>query len=182
MPSSEKTPNIGLNKWLPTDLPDMDDFVADNAILDAKAVILSEDGATSWDSGNFQKQSGTWDNIAIRGTTTPGNPTSGISTTAKWEIIGNEITLYFNFLLTGKGGMVGDLQIYNLPKIPTISSSGTATIGNYVSGVLPVSINATVGLGYLRVFKIGSTTHTPMQAVDIADNFQLIGATIKYKF
>ncbi|MCC8022718.1 MAG: hypothetical protein LIO46_02890 [Clostridiales bacterium] len=34
MPSSNKTPNLGLSQWTGTDVPKREDFVNDNAILD----------------------------------------------------------------------------------------------------------------------------------------------------
>lgn len=35
MPSSQKTTNLGLNKWQPSDIPKRADFLADNELLDA---------------------------------------------------------------------------------------------------------------------------------------------------
>lgn len=35
MPTNNKTANLNLNSWLPTDKPKRDDFVSDNTILDA---------------------------------------------------------------------------------------------------------------------------------------------------
>lgn len=51
MPSSEKTPGLSLNKWLGSDIPQREDFVADNLILDAAITALQEGGG-SGGSGN----------------------------------------------------------------------------------------------------------------------------------
>ena len=42
MPSSNKTRNLGLNKWLGSDKPKKDDFNADNALLDMAVHTLRE--------------------------------------------------------------------------------------------------------------------------------------------
>ena len=59
MPSTNKFPNSGLNQWLKTDRPTMDDFNNDNRIIDAKIAVLKntpyigDDGFWYlWDSEN----------------------------------------------------------------------------------------------------------------------------------
>ena len=42
MPSSEKTPNLGLNNWRGSDIPMREDFVADNKILDTAIAALQQ--------------------------------------------------------------------------------------------------------------------------------------------
>ena len=44
MPSSEQTPALGLNKWLGSDIPTREDFVADNEILDSAIAALQKSG------------------------------------------------------------------------------------------------------------------------------------------
>ena len=50
MPSSEKTPALGLNRWRGSDIPMREDFVADNNILDSAIAALQQGGGSG--SGN----------------------------------------------------------------------------------------------------------------------------------
>ena len=52
MPSSEKTPTLGLNRWRGTDIPMREDFVSDNNILDAAIATLQAGGGGSGGGGN----------------------------------------------------------------------------------------------------------------------------------
>lgn len=45
MPSTNKTPYLGLNDWVLEDTPEMDDYNQDNQILDAAVRKLSEEKA-----------------------------------------------------------------------------------------------------------------------------------------
>ena len=47
MPSSEKTPALGLNRWRGSDIPMREDFVADNNILDTVIAALQAGGGSS---------------------------------------------------------------------------------------------------------------------------------------
>ena len=44
MPSSEQTATLGLNRWLGSDIPTREDFVADNEILDSAIAALQQSG------------------------------------------------------------------------------------------------------------------------------------------
>ena len=46
MPSSEQTPELGLNRWRGSDIPAREDFVADNEILDSAIAALQQGGGS----------------------------------------------------------------------------------------------------------------------------------------
>ena len=52
MASSEKTPNLGLNAWRGSDVPQREDFVQDNQILDSAITALQQGGSGSGGPGN----------------------------------------------------------------------------------------------------------------------------------
>lgn len=51
MPSSGKTPNIGLNLWSGSDSPKMEDFNSDNTIIDSAIKALQDQGGGGGSGG-----------------------------------------------------------------------------------------------------------------------------------
>lgn len=113
MPSTNKTPILGLNQWIDTDKPVREDFDRDNRLIEEKVAILSKAGATNWDSGNMIVESGTW-TPTLAGTTIDGVPTFRFLKGGYYRQ-GSMVDVWFSFELASNGGMTGGFVIRGLP-------------------------------------------------------------------
>lgn len=143
MPSSNKTPELGLNYWAWEDKPKMDDFNTDNLITDSKISALafqlagkpdlSVAGATGWDSGNLPVETGTWTPTLI-GTATAGAVTTTVAHGSYYRI---GSLVYCKTELSGitiSGAPAGQVVLTGLPFTILASSGHTGISLSRVAG------------------------------------------------
>lgn len=120
MSSANKTARFGLSDFIGTDKPQMEDFNADNRIIDLNAAKLSSIGETGWDSGNFSKLSGTFTPFLV-GLTVAGSPVHSVQA-GTYHKIGSIVFCKLQIAVTSLGGATGQIRIDGLPIQATSST------------------------------------------------------------
>ena len=178
MPSTDKTPVLGLNQWSLGDYPHFDDHNADNALLDAaqaaNATQFADIGAQLDNKATVSF--GTWI-PTIYGTVTEGNPTYLDSHRfGYYAMIDNLLYVYCSIVIRGKGGMAGNIQIRGLPNSVFVSFSAPLSV---IYGNAALSTGNILGASILVDKSITLRKVTPASSyervihAEITDNFEL---------
>lgn len=127
MPSTNKTPNIGIGQYLPNDVLSWDDINADNALVDTAVgnKIDKTDGGTVTGAVNFTgglTSNGKMVSTIETGTATVSLTNSSVgytSRSSRYFIIGKVCIVQFRFIFNGTvPTTVENLYLANLPVIP----------------------------------------------------------------
>ena len=103
MSSTNKTPNVGLNQWLPTDILNWNDVNSDNTKLDAFL-------GNCWNNNNLKFESGT---ARITFMNVPED--NFLTKFSRYQIIGNICTVCFYFVFQKTPTNPVTIIIDNLP-------------------------------------------------------------------
>ncbi|WRS27295.1 hypothetical protein U6B65_13330 [Oscillospiraceae bacterium MB08-C2-2] len=186
MSYSKKTANYNLPQWEPNDKPSMRDYNEAFTAVDsqlANKANLSVLGATSWDSGNFPIESGTWE-PTITGAN-GGSPSGYTIRSGTYMRMGNIVMARFDIAISGVGDLSGQLQITGIPFAAQSGSLffvGVAGVG--YGGLSSGLFGVTGGLGGLggniiNLYKAYSNGGTvSLFGVDITDKFAPFGHVV----
>ena len=161
MASSNKTDNLGLNLWLPSDRPKREDFVRDNEILEEemsnlqsgilagfgvddgsllkwddenKQIVRAVDGVDYWSSNTLPIESGTW---------VPQLVNSGLNMTShdsRYIRMGRFVLLHSQINLDRNGSPTANAALISGLPFP-VSSDNIATTGELMANVMRLPAN-----------------------------------------
>lgn len=118
---------------------------------------------------------GTW-TPTVSGSTTAGSPT-GIFT-GYYSKVGNAVTVWFNLTFTSLGGMVGQLQIANLPF--TANNTVQAEYGGQITRALAMTntfpMNANILAGLSTIFLQNDEVSVAVFVTDLSNTTYITGS------
>lgn len=171
MPSTNKTPNIGIGQYLPNDVLSWNDINADNALVDTAV-------GKCWNSENYKRETGDCE-ISVSPSRLGISPESIV----KYTIMGNKcfIDMYLVFDGTGTSGKTEPVTFSVLPvpgiagtaNVPMVYIAATAA-STYTAGY--VNLHVTENWGSPVFHKGGSTLNfSSMATTDIKASTSIRG-------
>lgn len=188
MPSTNKTPNIGIGQYLPNDILSWNDINADNTLVDTAVgnKLDKTDGGTVTGAVNFTGGL-TKNGKNVAGCETGTFPIRvipsqiGITSVSTYSIIGNKCFVDFqvNFNGTGSSSTSTEVIVFSSLPVPVDASKTNkplgfvsyTTKGVYVAGYININTSGTFAFAFSR--GIGDFTHLIVR--DIREGTNLRG-------